>query len=92
MGAVELARAAEALGAGELMLNCIDQDGTNQAGATSKDCEHGALEDRMQLRHRPGVTSQRSFRWRPIPISHTSLLELLQFVCVAGHCERSAGL
>ncbi len=31
MGAVELARAAEALGAGELMLNCIDQDGTNQA-------------------------------------------------------------
>ena len=30
MGAVELARAAEALGAGELMLNCIDQDGTNQ--------------------------------------------------------------
>jgi len=31
VGAVELARAAEALGAGELMLNCIDQDGTNQA-------------------------------------------------------------
>jgi glutamine amidotransferase/cyclase len=27
MGAVELARAAEALGAGEILLNCIDEDG-----------------------------------------------------------------
>lgn len=30
LGAVELAVAVEALGAGEIMLNCIDQDGTNQ--------------------------------------------------------------
>lgn len=30
LGAVELAIAVEALGAGEIMLNCIDQDGTNQ--------------------------------------------------------------
>lgn len=30
IGAVELAEAVEALGAGEIMLNCIDQDGTNQ--------------------------------------------------------------
>ena len=33
LGAVELAEAAQALGAGEIMLNCIDQDGTNQARA-----------------------------------------------------------
>jgi len=30
LGAYELAKAAEALGAGELMLNCIDHDGTNK--------------------------------------------------------------
>ena len=30
LGAVELARAVEALGAGEILLNCIDTDGAKQ--------------------------------------------------------------
>lgn len=30
--AVELAKAVEAMGAGEIMLNCIDNDGKGQVG------------------------------------------------------------
>lgn len=32
LGAIELAKAAEALGCGEILLNCIDCDGAKQVG------------------------------------------------------------
>lgn len=32
IGAVELAKAVEALGAGEILLNCIDNDGVGKVG------------------------------------------------------------
>lgn len=35
MGAIELAQAVEALGAGEILLNCIDNDGAGKVGAGS---------------------------------------------------------
>jgi len=33
LDAIELAKAVEAMGAGEIMLNCIDNDGKGQVGA-----------------------------------------------------------
>ncbi len=36
LGAVELAKAVEALGAGEIMLNCIDNDGVGQVSSSAE--------------------------------------------------------
>lgn len=36
LDAIELAKAVEAMGAGEIMLNCIDNDGQGQVGAASR--------------------------------------------------------
>ncbi len=36
--AVTVARGVEALGAGEIMLNCIDRDGTNSVRLTLRAC------------------------------------------------------
>lgn len=38
---VELARAVEALGAGEIMLNCIDNDGVGKVGTGGHPCVVG---------------------------------------------------
>lgn len=51
IGAVELAKAVEALGTGEILLNCIDCDGAKQVGDRAM----------MQLVPLPGIVALFSF-------------------------------